>query len=197
MCRKIVIGSKYNLLTILEHLGGRYYLCKCDCGKVKKVRTDHFRNGKTTSCGCFGAENLKKAITKHKLSYNRLYFVWHQMMNRCYNEKFQDYNNYGGRGINVCDRWHDVSYFVEDMQEGAQKGLQLDRKNNDDNYYKDNCRWVTRKENNRNKRTNRYIEINGVIKTAIEWAEVSKIPYTTILSRANRGVTGSFLLKPK
>ena len=192
---KIIIGSTYNHLTILAHLGGRYYLCKCVCGKEKKVRTDHFRNGKTTSCGCVGEKNRMNGTVKHSHSYNRLYFVWYSMMDRCYNEKFQDFYNYGGRGIKVCDRWHDVSNFITDMAEGAAKGLQLDRKDNDGDYNKDNCKWSTRKENNRNKRTNRKITIDGITLTAIEWSEQSGIVYTTILGRYNRGVRGKDIIK--
>lgn len=195
MPRKISIGSTYNHLTIIEFLGGRYYLCKCVCGKNKKVRTDHFRNGRTTSCGCVGAANSKKAVTKHSHSYNRLYFVWWQMMNRCYNEKFEDYRNYGGRGIKVNERWHDVSNFIEDMTVGAAKGLQLDRKDNDVDYFKENCRWATRKQNNRNKRTSRFITIDGQTLTAIEWSEITGVVYTTILSRYRRGLREKDLIK--
>ena len=196
MPRKVIIGSKYNNLTVLAQVGARYYLCRCDCGKEKNIRTDHFRNGKTMSCGCVGQANREKAVTKHSHSYNRLYFVWWQMMNRCYNEKFQDFKNYGGRGIRVVDRWHDVSNFIADMQEGSAKGLQLDREDNDGYYSKQNCRWVTRKQNNRNKRTNLFIELDGVSMTAIEWSEATGVRYATILSRYGSGVRGNDLFKP-
>lgn len=116
------------------------------------------------------------------------------MMTRCYNPKFPDYHNYGGRGIEVCAEWFDVARFVDDMTEGYKNGLQLDRTDNNGWYSKSNCKWVTRKQNNRNKRTNVFIEANGIKLTATEWSELLGIPYTTILSRKNKGLAANEIL---
>lgn len=189
---KNLTGMKFNRLTVLSYAGRKkwsYYLCRCDCGKEKLVRIDHLQNGKTSSCGCYKLENARKPL-KHGLSSNKLYFVWASMMDRCYNDKFSDYHNYGGRGIKVDDRWHDVSNFVNDMQQGYNNGLQLDRINNNMNYSKDNCRWVTRKENNRNKRTNVYVTINNERKTVSEWCEHFNIRKSSIYPRIRKGLTG-------
>lgn len=74
------------------------------------------------------------------------------MMFRCYNNKCHNYNNYGGRGISVCDRWHDINNFIYDMKQSFVDGLELDRIDNDGNYEPSNCRWVTRSEQNFNRR---------------------------------------------
>jgi hypothetical protein len=189
---KDLTGKKFNMLTVLSYAGRQkwsYFLCKCDCGKEKLVRIDHLQTGKTMSCGCYQVSQCRNRTT-HKLSYNRLYFVWASMMVRCYRETFQDFHNYGGRGIKVCDRWHNVSNFVEDMTEGSGKGLQLDRVNNDENYSKQNCKWSTRKENNRNKRTNVYLTIDGITKVVSQWAEETGIHRGSIYGRMHRGLSG-------
>lgn len=188
--RKILIGDIYGRLTLIDKLPGRYYLLRCICGNETRVRTDHFRRGIITSCGCDFSEKRSRGSIKHGHSGNPLYFVWASMMDRCYNENFQDYKNYGGRGIKVCGRWHDVSNFIDDVTIGYEKGLQLDRLNNDGDYDKNNCRWATRKENNRNKRTNVFITIDGQIKTMAEWSEITGVGYTSISGRVRRGLVG-------
>lgn len=196
--RKNLDGVRFGRLTAIKVSKPRYYLCQCDCGVEKTVRIDHLQTGKTTSCGCYRNEVTLAASTKHGHSHNPLYFVWASMIDRCYNPKFHDYHNYGGRGITVCDRWRNsVSNFIEDMEYGYAKGLQLDRVKNDEGYSQSNCRWVTRMVNNRNKRTNRFLTVNGETKTATEWAELSGISFPTIIGRMNRGLSGSDVINPE
>ena len=90
------------------------------------------------------------------------------MMSRCYHKQSQAYNRYGGRGIFVCDRWHDVRNFIEDM-DPRPEGLSLERKDNDGSYSKENCIWVTPKQQGRNKRNSRMLKFDGQIKSAAEW----------------------------
>lgn len=107
--------------------------------------------------------------------------TWNAMMNRCYNEKRHNYKNYGGRGISVCEEWKALSGFVDwALSSGWEKGLQLDRINNDGDYCPKNCRWVTPKENARNKRTNIFITINGIKKCVSEWSSESGINPSTL-----------------
>jgi hypothetical protein len=195
-----LVGKKFGLLTVTEYVGRvkwSYYMCKCDCGKFKSVRIDHLQSGKTISCGCERIRRSIEASTTHNQSKNPLCFIWHAMMNRCYNEEFQDYHNYGGRGIKVSDEWHDINTFINEVSEGYIKGLQLDRINNEEWYSKSNFKWSTRSENNRNKRTNRHIIINGVDKIAIVWAEEYGINYQTILGREKRGWVDNEILYGK
>ena len=93
----------------------------------------------------------------HGLSGHILYAKWVNMMHRCYSKNNKRYFDWGGRGITVCDKWHNVANFIEDMYPSYINGLTLDRKDNDKGYSKDNCRWVdksTQVINQRIRRTN-------------------------------------------
>ena len=90
------------------------WLCRCDCGTEKVIRGNHLLGGKIVSCDCYGKQALAKSITKHGLKDHRLYGVWNNMKNRCYNKKLRSYPRYGGRGIKVCDEWlHDFQSFYD------------------------------------------------------------------------------------
>ena len=105
----------------------------------------------------------------------KLYSLWRTMIHRCYNPKRESYPRYGGSGIEVCEDWKDPIKFMDWAEfNGYKEGLQIDRIDNYGNYCPENCRWVTPKENSRNKRNNVNITINGETKTVAEWCE--KIP---------------------
>lgn len=115
-----------------------------------------------------------------------LYAIWNGMMARCYNEKHEAYANYGGRGITVCERWKNYDNFVADM--GARPSPQhtIDRINNDMGYELSNCRWATRKEQNRNRSDNTLITYKGETLTVTEWAERLGIASNTMFNRLSR-----------
>lgn len=136
------------------------------------------------------SQTLEKPETSNKMrimSYffgqmrnPRLYSLWNTMRHRCEDPKRESYQRYGGRGIKVCQEWHDANTFMDWAEShGYKPGLQLDRIDNDGDYSPENCRWVTAKDNSRNKRTNRLLTINGKTKTVSEWCEVYDVsPYT-------------------
>lgn len=89
----------------------------------------------------------------------KVWHVWKNMHDRCYKPQRSNYKFYGGKGIKVCERWHDFQNFVDDM--GPRNGLTLERNNNDLDYSPDNCRWATRAEQNRNRSISKWIEFRG------------------------------------
>ena len=116
---------------------------------------------------------------KHGFSHTNIHRVWLSMRNRCRNPKDKDYRHYGGRGIKVCERWDDFTMFLKDMGL-PEEGRQLDRIDNSKDYTPDNCRWVTSKYNNRNKRTNRLITLNGITLCISAWGEKLGVPRQTL-----------------
>ena len=150
----------YEKPILLEDLGmkfptenskqkARYGLFKCFCGNEFEVIVYTVRNGHTKSCGCL-RNNVHK-IT-HGLTKHRLFEIWRNMMSRCYNHKNKHYKDYGGREITVCERWHSIENFIDDVFPTFEEGLTLDRINVDGNYEPSNCRWATRNIQARNTR---------------------------------------------
>lgn len=116
------------------------------------------------------------------------YRIWQQMNQRCNNEKHHAWKDYGGRGIRVCERWRFFELFIADMGQRPTSAHTLDRyPDNNGNYEPGNCRWATRKEQARNRRTNRLVEVDGVVRPLIEWAEMSDIVPETIAHRLGSG----------
>lgn len=125
---------------------------------------------------------------KHGKSNTRLYRIWSNMKDRCYNPNCRNYKHYGGRGIVMCDEWrHDFSAFYEwsmatGYDETAPRGqFTIERNDNNGPYSPDNCRWATIKEQENNKRSNRLVTINGVTKTLSQWCEELNANYRTEL----------------
>ena len=165
------------------------WLCNCICGSYTKVLGYHLRNSKVQSCGCLSLEN--KTIHNHSISKNtinnRTYISWQKLKDRCLNENNDKYEDYGGRGIKVCQRWLDsFENFLLDMGERPLK-TSIDRINNDGDYLPENCRWATQKEQSLNKRTNRIINYNGKSKTLSQWSEISNTSPSLISYRIKAG----------
>jgi len=124
----------------------------------------------------------------HGLSYTTEYRAWQTMRLRCTNPKNSAYPNYGGRGITVCERWmNSVEAFVADMGPKPSPRHELDRINNDGPYSPENCRWVTRKKNSRNRRSNRLLTFRGETRTLAGWCELLGLPRDTVRKRLVAG----------
>jgi len=187
-------GKKFGRLLVIEKLNNDKYnkirwLCLCDCGNIKIIIGERLRSGHTKSCGCLN----KEIITKHGYSNTRIYHIWENMIQRCTNIKNKEYKNYGGRisPIVVCDRWLDKNNgfinFLEDMGEPPSAQHQIDRIDNNKGYFKENCRWTSRKNNNRNKRNNHMLEYNNKNQCVAKWSDETGIPYQIIYSRIKSG----------
>lgn len=123
------------------------------------------------------------------MTRTRIYRIWSDMKTRCYQKSHRSYNNYGGRGITVCEEWKNSSdSFIEwAFSSGYQEHLTLDRIDTNGNYEPSNCRWITRKEQCNNTRKNVFLEYKGKKQTVSQWAEELGIKDGTLRGRLNRG----------
>lgn len=112
------------------------------------------------------------------------------MLQRCENPKNKSYPNYGGRGITVCEEWHNTRNFIEwALKNGYSDKLSIDRIDNDKGYSPNNCRWTTTKVQANNKRVCHYIKAFGRTLTTAQWAELAGMDRKTIRLRIASGMT--------
>lgn len=196
--KQLPVGSKYGRLVVQDNKiasrSGRnrmICICKCECGTVVEVMANSLQIGNTNSCGCYVRDVLKNRATHghtRKYSASRTYKAWSNMINRCENQKVKHFKNYGGRGISVCNRWHDFANFLADMGE-CPNSFMIERLDNDGNYEPGNCRWATTTEQANNKRNSRWLVLKGEKKTLAQWAQQSNLPYMKLFYRLRKGLT--------
>lgn len=167
--------------------GMRKVLCQCDCGKQKAIRYDSLKRGDSKSCGCVRDKQVGDRFRTHGKKGTPIYQIWYSMRQRCRDIKHLAWDNYGGRGISVCERWQSFGYFYTDMGDAPFAGAQLDRIDNNGNYSPENCRWVDCKTNSRNKRNNHILEYMGQRKPVAEWCEDLGLSYPVIKARIIKG----------
>ena len=178
-----IVGIPFNIM-ISKNKRYKYAVYECICGNRFILKVSHSTSYR--SCGCIHKSR------KHSACDTTEYRIWRGILTRCNNRNSKQYNRYGGRGITVCREWHDFRNFLEDM------GLRpdnksIDRIDNNGSYSKNNCRWATSKEQNRNMCNNRLLEINGIIATISEWSESDgAAPESTIRGRIDLGWTDNF-----
>ena len=149
----VVEGDVFGYLTVLESgtKARTKVFCRCSCGTVKQSIIASLIYESTKSCG-------KCNAIKHGKSKTKIHNAWYNMMHRCYNASNKHYYNYGGRGIYVCERWHDFNNFYEDLGD-VPEGLTLDRINNNDGYNIENVRWATMKQQRQNQRKSKEVQL--------------------------------------
>ena len=152
------IGKKYGRLTVIEVIrpnkGETKFRCKCDCGNEYIGTGKYIKYGNIVSCGCLSKEIKEKAIKT-----KRLRGIYQGMKERCYNKNSNGYKNYGGRGIKICKEWEESfdNFYKWAIENGYNRDAKfgectIDRINNDGDYEPRNCRWITLKEQSKNKR---------------------------------------------
>jgi len=188
-----IIGLVFGRLTVegLDRRAGRIVaVCKCECGAEKIASVHDIRTGKTKSCGCLRREVTARRSTRHGQARvsgrTPAYRIWKAMKRRCFSMSDGSYANYGGRGITVCERWLSFESFALDMGEPP-PGATIDRIDNDGIYEPGNCRWASRKQQNRNTRKNSVVECDGYRACISEWAEITGVKPGTIWARLRAG----------
>lgn len=187
-------GERFNHLTALECVGrandgNPIWLCRCDCGNLHKVTARNLVHGKVMSCGCINHLGHRT----HGQAHTRLYNVWNGMRQRCSNQNNDEWHNYGGRGIRVCEEWQDFTAFSEwamgnGYEPDAEYGkCSIDRIDPDGNYEPSNCRWVDYVTQGNNRRGCTSVTANGKTQTIAEWSRETGLSPSTIRSRIRSG----------
>jgi|ERR1700722_2476405 len=190
-----LIGQKFNKLMVIEltdkkTFRQRVWKCVCDCGSFAYITSHQLNKSIKTDCGCGNSERISAAHVRHGHCKNKssttTYVSWQNMRARCLDSTNEHFNDYGGRGISICERWVcSFDNFLADMGERP-KGMTLDRVITEGDYTPTNCRWATAKQQARNRRNNILIEIRGETKCLAEWCEIYGLNPDAILNRINQ-----------
>lgn len=196
-------GMVFGRLTVLSFAGHliegtkqrkrRLWCCQCECGKTVNVPTSNLTSGNSTSCGCmrFGG---KPGNPTHGQSRTFEHRVWKGMRQRCLNPLNAVYRDYGGRGIRICERWDSFENFLADMGPVPGPKHSIERKDPNGNYEPDNCVWLPKRRQSRNRRDTIRLAFNGETKPLIEWAEHLGLSYKALRARRDRGWTDEQIL---
>lgn len=198
---KDITGQKFGRLTAvrfsLRKKNNYYWEFLCECEKKKTIERGSVVHNRIRSCGCLlkesSRERCKKLFTKHKMYDSRFYSIFYGIKTRCNNPLERNYKNYGGRGIKLL--WNSFEQFKDDMyrsyfehtKEFGEKNTQIDRIDVNGNYCKENCRWVSLKEQARNKRNNRIFFFRNKKRCLVELSEEFNIKRTTLGDRIAKG----------
>lgn len=182
-----VLGQEFRLSNISRSGVFRRWksvVCKCECGTILVVRVSNLVHSGQKNCQCkrkLATIAASKAKTIHGESKTTLYRRWSSMIERCHSDASINYNNYGGRGIAVCDEWRSNYRAFKDwaISNGWDQNLEIDRIDNNGNYEPSNCRFVTGQINCRNKRNNTRVVAWGETKSLVEWAEDPRCSITS------------------
>jgi hypothetical protein len=190
-----LVGKSYGDLTVIEYRKGTkkkkaQWLCLCACGNQRLNSTDMLNSGNSSSCGCTKGSRIgaKKRTHGHSTGSltTRTYRIWTNMKTRCTNPKATQYKFYGGRGIGVCDKWSSFGRFLEDMGE-CPPGMTIERKDVNADYSKENCIWATWSTQANNKRSTRWLNIEGSMLSMSSASRAYGVSVSVIWSRLERG----------
>ena len=193
-----MIGKSYGNLTVIGH-GERSkskqatLRCKCKCGRIWDASAYYIVRGEITQCWPCANEAFRQRLTTHGNTKTPGFRVWKEMIGRCTRITHKQYADYGGRGIKVCERWMGhagLANFMSDMGPRPSQKHSIDRIDNDGDYCPENSRWATPAEQARNRRTNRWTEVNGARMCASDLARLCGKNHRTVLRWMDKGWTG-------
>ena len=199
-----LIFGRWKILKVLKGDGhGKIAKCRCTCTKrvVREVKLRHLIGGQSKSCGCLQKEKARETVvernTTHGFSRHPLYSVYRDMLRRCYNKNRYEYRNYGKRGIRVCKEWRDdfQVFFDWAIENGWEKGLTIERKDNECGYYPKNCIFIPLKDQSKHRRNVKLYLFRGVLRSVTEIAKLCDIPRTTFRRFLDSGMNPKLALK--
>lgn len=200
--KKDLTGQKFGKLTVVEEADrnlmktGMYdtlWWCECECGNRVLRARGSLNSKKEQSCGC-SYVNPRKT---HGLSESRLYRIYRHMLNRCFNPNVERFPNYGGRGITVCNEWRHFEPFLEwATNNGYNDTLTLERKDVDGNYEPENCCWIPKSDQPKNKQNTIYVEVDGAKRRLKDCADELGLDYEMMRHRWQKGDRGEDLFRP-
>lgn len=196
--RTIKVGDIFNYYTILSLYKSTGVsskdkkircTCQCKCGKIKeKILLRSLLSNNTKSCGCYNSMLTKQRNEKHGKSKNRLYKTWLEMRRRCNNPNRKESKNYYSKGISICNEWNDFLLFEDwALNNGYKENLTIERIDYNGNYTPENCTWIKKEEQSKNRSSNHYITFNGKTQTLSDWSRELGIKRTTLTARLRRG----------
>jgi hypothetical protein len=199
----VAVGDTYGRWTVVAPAprgkwGQARWACRCACSEERVVDENNLKSNHSQSCGCLRRETLgarsrgnthrRRHGDSHPQNTAPEYLIWQAMKKRCGTPSDHDYSRYGGRGIQVCERWRgSYEAFLADMGRRPSSDHSLDRIDNDGNYEPGNVRWTTKRMQGRNRSTNRLITVGGESRPLADWAETAGISRGTIRTRLRLG----------
>lgn len=194
-----IVGRRYGRLTVTSQAesdarGRSKWNCKCDCGGTSCVMRENLTSGRTTSCGCYHRERLSEVTRARNLTHGQTasseHWVWGNMIQRCTNPNNHGYSDYGGRGIEVCDRWRNsFEAFAEDMGPRPTPQHSIERVDVNGPYSPANCRWATADAQSNNKRNSVRLDYHGQVVTPAQLSRMCGISEPALRSRLKRGLS--------
>ena len=185
-------GQRFERWLVISEAGADKFrnilwLCRCNCGNERIVAGSSLRSGHTKSCGCLAREVAREMLTTHGVSRTVEYSAWNDARYRCTNPKNDSWARYGGRGIQF--KLPDFQEFFEHIGPRPSPKHSLDRIDNKGHYAIGNIRWGTKKIQDRNRRSNRWLFYMGETLCVTDWTEKLGFKEGVVLSRLNRGWT--------
>lgn len=198
---KDLTGHKYGQWTVVQYAGiapnsrKAAWLCECKCGTRRAITSNNLQ--RALSCGCGRRQKTILRNTTHGRARSPEHRTWCGMLQRCYNQNNTGYEDWGGRGITVCDRWkNSFENFFADMGTKPFPGASIGRLDNDGNYEPKNCRWETHEQQAKNTRRTRRFAIGSESKCFSEWAEEAGVSPAAFANRVNANWNEDELLAP-
>lgn len=176
-------GQRFGRLVAQHFVKYKGWLCRCDCGVEKHVRTGTLRQGTTKSCGCIQNEIGHRIRLTHGRCYSPEYRSWDSARQRCTNPNNKRFRDYGGRGIQMHRPWIESFEAFFGYLGPRPSGHTLDRIDVNGHYEPGNVRWATKTEQYGNQRHTRFLTSNGRTRSMHEWAQESQIPVAVLYNR--------------